>query len=114
MRPSASGQDGRALYVTVKGARVFIVAAFMKKSQKAPKQPARRFQEARKLLGWRGDQDAEPIAYEGRGPKPSSATSTQWRSCSPATASSIMGSRTARLGRRPLRRHRMIPSSPTS
>jgi phage-related protein len=37
MRPSAGGDDGRALYVTVTGARVVIVGAFLKKSQKTPK-----------------------------------------------------------------------------
>jgi phage-related protein len=37
MRPSASGNDGRALYVTAKGSRVVIVAAFMKKTRKTPK-----------------------------------------------------------------------------
>jgi phage-related protein len=37
MRPSAAGNDGRALYLTAKGSRVVIVAAFMKKSRKAPK-----------------------------------------------------------------------------
>ncbi|MGU3536406.1 type II toxin-antitoxin system RelE/ParE family toxin [Methylobacterium sp. A54F] len=37
MRPSASGDDGRALYVAVTGRRVVIVAAFMKKSRKAPR-----------------------------------------------------------------------------
>lgn len=36
MRPSAGGNDGRALYVTAKGSRVVIVAAFTKKSQKTP------------------------------------------------------------------------------
>jgi phage-related protein len=37
MRPSASGNAGRALYITAKGSRVVIVAAFMKKTQKTPK-----------------------------------------------------------------------------
>jgi phage-related protein len=37
MRPSASGNDGRALYVTAKGSRVVIVAAFLKKTRKTPK-----------------------------------------------------------------------------
>ena len=37
MRPSAAGNDGRALYVAVSGKRVVIVAAFMKKTQKIPK-----------------------------------------------------------------------------
>ncbi|MET7242628.1 type II toxin-antitoxin system RelE/ParE family toxin [Methylobacterium sp. EM32] len=37
MRPSAAGDDGRALYVTVVGQRVVIVAAFMKKTQKTPR-----------------------------------------------------------------------------
>ena len=37
MRPSAAGDDGRALYVTVTGKRVVIVAAFMKKTKKTPK-----------------------------------------------------------------------------
>lgn len=37
MRPGAAGNEGRALYVTVTGQRVVIVAAFMKKSQKTPK-----------------------------------------------------------------------------
>ncbi len=36
MRPSAIGNDGRALYVTARGSRIVIVAAFMKKSQKTP------------------------------------------------------------------------------
>ena len=36
MRPSAGGNEGRALYVTVKGRRVIIVAAFMKKTKKTP------------------------------------------------------------------------------
>ncbi|GJD73605.1 type II toxin-antitoxin system RelE/ParE family toxin [Methylobacterium goesingense] len=37
MRPSAAGDDGRALYVSVTGKRVVIVAAFMKKTRKTPK-----------------------------------------------------------------------------
>jgi phage-related protein len=37
MRPSAIGQEGRALYVTASGRRVIIVAAFMKKTQKTPR-----------------------------------------------------------------------------
>ena len=37
MRPGAAGNEGRALYITVTGRRVVIVAAFMKKSQKTPK-----------------------------------------------------------------------------
>lgn len=37
MRPSAGGDDGRALYVTVSGKRVVIVAAFMKKTRTTPK-----------------------------------------------------------------------------
>jgi phage-related protein len=37
MRPSAAGQEGRALYVTAFGRRVVIVAAFMKKTQKTPR-----------------------------------------------------------------------------
>ena len=37
MRPSAAGQEGRALYVTRSGRRVIIVAAFMKKTQKTPR-----------------------------------------------------------------------------
>ena len=37
MRPSAGGNDGRALYVAATGTRVIIVAAFVKKSQKTPK-----------------------------------------------------------------------------
>ena len=37
MRPSAGGDDGRALYVAVAGQRVVIVAAFLKKTQKTPK-----------------------------------------------------------------------------
>lgn len=36
MRPSATGLEGRALYVTVAGARVVIVVAFQKKSRKTP------------------------------------------------------------------------------
>ena len=36
MRPSAVGNDGRALYVTASGRRVIIVAAFMKKTGKTP------------------------------------------------------------------------------
>ena len=36
MRPSAGGNDGRALYVTAAGRRVVIVAAFMKKTRKTP------------------------------------------------------------------------------
>lgn len=36
MRPSAGGNDGRALCVTAKGSRIIIVAAFMKKGQKTP------------------------------------------------------------------------------
>jgi phage-related protein len=36
MRPSAGGDDGRALYVAVSGKRVVIVAAFMKKTRKTP------------------------------------------------------------------------------
>jgi hypothetical protein len=46
------------------------------------------------------------------GAETSSATLTKWLSCSPATESSIRGSRTARLGRRPQRRRRTTPSSP--
>lgn len=37
MRPSAKGMEGRALYVTVTGRRVVIVAAFEKKTQKTPR-----------------------------------------------------------------------------
>ncbi|HVL73081.1 MAG TPA: type II toxin-antitoxin system RelE/ParE family toxin [Beijerinckiaceae bacterium] len=37
MRPSAAGNEGRALYVTARGARVVIVAAFMKKTRKTPR-----------------------------------------------------------------------------
>ena len=37
MRPSAGGKDGRAVYVTAKGSRIVIVAAFLKKSRKTPK-----------------------------------------------------------------------------
>lgn len=37
MRPSASGIEGRALYVTVKGRRVVIVSTFIKKRQKTPR-----------------------------------------------------------------------------
>jgi phage-related protein len=37
MRPCAAGNDGRALYVTVSGQRVVIVAAFMKKTRRTPK-----------------------------------------------------------------------------
>lgn len=37
MRPSASGQEGRALYVTASGRRVVIVLTFMKKRQKTPR-----------------------------------------------------------------------------
>lgn len=37
MRPSADGNDGRAIYVTASGQRVVIVAAFEKKTQKTPK-----------------------------------------------------------------------------
>jgi phage-related protein len=37
MRPSANGNDGRALYVTARGSRIIIVAAFMKKGQKTPR-----------------------------------------------------------------------------
>ena len=36
MRPSARGNEGRAIYVTARGARVVIVAAFQKKTQKTP------------------------------------------------------------------------------
>jgi len=36
MRPSAGGDDGRALYVTARGRRVVIVVAFLKKSSKTP------------------------------------------------------------------------------
>jgi phage-related protein len=36
MRPSAAGDDGRALYVTTKGRRVVIVVAFMKKTARTP------------------------------------------------------------------------------
>lgn len=36
MRPSAGGNDGRALYVTATGRRVVIVAAFMKKTARTP------------------------------------------------------------------------------
>ena len=36
MRPSAVGDEGRALYVAVSGRRVVILAAFMKKSRKTP------------------------------------------------------------------------------
>lgn len=36
MRPSAAGNEGRALYVTVHQARVVIVVAFQKKSRKTP------------------------------------------------------------------------------
>lgn len=36
MRPSATGLEGRALYVTVTGARVVIVVAFQKKTRKTP------------------------------------------------------------------------------
>jgi phage-related protein len=36
MRPGATGLEGRALYVTVTGARVVIVVAFQKKTQKTP------------------------------------------------------------------------------
>ena len=37
MRPSAGGNEGRALYVAVSGRRVVILAAFMKKTRKTPK-----------------------------------------------------------------------------
>ena len=36
MRPSAGGNDGRALYVTATGAHVVIVVAFLKKGQMTP------------------------------------------------------------------------------
>ena len=36
MRPSAAGDDGRALYVTTRGRRIVILAAFMKKTAKTP------------------------------------------------------------------------------
>jgi phage-related protein len=36
MRPSAGGNAGRALYVTAAGARLVIVVAFRKKTQKTP------------------------------------------------------------------------------
>jgi phage-related protein len=36
MRPSGAGNDGRALYVTAKGRRMIIVAAFIKKTNKTP------------------------------------------------------------------------------
>ena len=37
MRPSADGDSGRAVYVTVSEKRVVIVAAFMKKTRKTPR-----------------------------------------------------------------------------
>jgi phage-related protein len=37
MRPSAGGDDGRALYGAVSGRRVVILADFMKKTRKTPK-----------------------------------------------------------------------------
>jgi phage-related protein len=36
MRPSAGGDAGRALYVTATGARLVILVAFRKRSQKTP------------------------------------------------------------------------------
>jgi phage-related protein len=36
MRPSAGGNAGRALYVTARGARLVILVAFQKRTQKTP------------------------------------------------------------------------------
>lgn len=36
MRPGAAGLEGRALYLTVTGARVVVVVAFQKKTRKTP------------------------------------------------------------------------------
>jgi|ERR1700730_1755742 phage-related protein len=37
MRPSGRNMEGRALYVAVKGRRVIVVLAFIKKTQKTPR-----------------------------------------------------------------------------